>query len=118
MVAREASCIESENKNIIITANFGIFPPRPTNSKGRQVYQQIVTKTMDWISMRLDAAPKTTSPILFTDLNDQLGLALVLGVVEKVESRGIGDACLNQGGFAACQIVQLMNHHRLAALNT
>ena len=118
--------IKTKTKDIAYIAAY--YPPKIQAQKKKQHYTQCVLKMCDQLEQWLWALPKRCTPIVFCDLNDNLGIRQVpedevRGEVEKdaqdeVEAAVIGKWMAGQEGIAGTQFRKVMTNCQMKVLNT
>ncbi len=88
------------------------FPPR--GSMPTFAWKKMVGSIMHWLDERLKACPTRSTPMIYTDLNDDMGLDFN----GCISTTAVGLHGSKPEGFTGSKFRSLLEKHDLTALNT
>ena len=120
-IAGRGLAVRAANGFCDVTAICVYFPPSPRDKSKIPVYRETCREIASWLSAVLCKVPASSTPVLYTDLNDGMGLKAIAGAVHRIETSAVseGAARLERFPGAAGELLrELLDTHGMASASS
>ena len=97
------------------------YPPVPWDKKKQGVYRECCKQLTAWCSAVLDKVPSGSTPIIFADVNDGLGVKTIGGIEQLLETTVVSESAARHeklDGGAGEFLRALLESHGLASASS